>query len=202
MLLLRNLALMAFGAEDRTIHTGLLVGRSISLGLGVTIPATKLAAAALSVLSFTGIWLLMNRTRLGKALVATALNAQAARYMGIPTERMNTLAWGIGGASVTIAGALLVNFWSVTPYVGLLFTMIAFAIVALGGFGSVPGAFFAGLIVGLLTELSGIWDWLTAASGFDWMSAVPMISFKYTFVYLAYFLIMMVRPQGLFGWKH
>jgi branched-chain amino acid transport system permease protein len=134
--------------------------------------------------------------------VATALNAQAARYMGISTERMNALAWGIGAASVTVAGALLVNFWSVTPYVGLLFTMIAFAIVALGGFGSVPGAFCAGLIVGLLTELGGIWDWLAAASGAAWMNAVPVISFKYTLVYLAYFLIMLVRPQGLFGWKY
>lgn len=60
---------------------------------------------------------------MGKALTATALNAQGARYMGIPTERMNALAWGIGGASVTVAGALLVNFWSVNPFVGLLFTM-------------------------------------------------------------------------------
>jgi branched-chain amino acid transport system permease protein len=122
--------------------------------------------------------------------------------MGIPTERMNAFAWGIGGATVTMAGALLVNFWSVTPYVGLLFTMIAFAIVALGGFGSIPGAFFAGLIVGLITELPGIWDFVAEMTGFDWMAAVPMTSFKYTWVYLAYFLIMLIRPRGLFGWKH
>jgi branched-chain amino acid transport system permease protein len=108
--------------------------------------------------AFWGVWLLMNRTRVGMALTATALDPQGARYMGIPTERMNALAWGIGGASVTVAGALLVNFWSVNPYVGLLFTMIAFTIVALGGFGSVPGAFFAGLVVGMITEIPGIWD--------------------------------------------
>ena len=54
----------------------------------------------------SGVWLLMNRTKIGKALTATALNGQGARYMGIPTERMNALAWGIGGATVTIAGAL------------------------------------------------------------------------------------------------
>ena len=202
MLVLRNLALFLFGSEDRTIHEGILVGQSFDLGMGVILPATKLAAAFLSVISFIAVWLLINRTRIGKALMATALNAQGARYMGIPTERMNAFAWGIGGATVTMAGALLVNFWSVTPYVGLLFTMIAFAIVALGGFGSIPGAFFAGLIVGLITELPGIWDFVAEMTGFDWMAGVPMTSFKYTWVYLAYFLIMLIRPRGLFGWKH
>ena len=202
MLVLRNLALFLFGSEDRTIHEGILVGQSFDLGLGIILPATKLAAAVLSVISFTAVWLLINRTRIGKALMATALNAHGARYMGIPTERMNAFAWGIGGATVTMAGALLVNFWSVTPYVGLLFTMIAFAIVALGGFGSIPGAFFAGLIVGLITELPGIWDFTAELTGFEWMTAVPMTSFKYTWVYLAYFLIMLVRPRGIFGWKH
>ncbi len=201
MLLLRNLALLLFGSEDRALHHGFLVGRSVDLGMGVILPATKLAAAVLSVIAFGAVWLLINRTRIGKALTATALNARAARYMGIPTERMNALAWGIGGATVTTAGALLVNFWSVNPYVGLLFTMIAFTIVALGGFGSVPGALAAGVVVGLITELPGIWDFLTYALDSDWMAEVPMTSFKYTFVYLAYFLIMVIRPSGLFGWK-
>jgi len=202
MLFLRNLALLIFGSEDRAIHTGVLVGKSFDMGMGVILPATKLAAAGLSVAAFVGIWLLMNRTKIGKALTATALNAEGARYMGIPTERMNGLAWGIGGASVTIAGALLVNFWSVNPFVGLLFTMIAFAIVALGGFGSVPGAFFAGLVVGMIMELPGIWDFFSYTFNSDWMLDVPMTSFKYTGVYLAYFIIMVLRPRGLFGWKH
>jgi branched-chain amino acid transport system permease protein len=201
MLLLRNLALLIFGPEDRAVMSGVLVGRSFDLGMGVIIPATKLAAAGFSVLAFVGVWLLINRTRLGKALKATSLNAQGARYMGIPTEKMNALAWGIGGGSVMVAGAILVNFWSVTPFTGLLFTMMAFAIVALGGFGSVPGAFFAGLVVGLITELPGFWDFVTYTFEVEWMYDVPMTSFKYMWVYLAYFLIMVVRPRGLFGWK-
>ncbi|MBW2704845.1 MAG: branched-chain amino acid ABC transporter permease [Deltaproteobacteria bacterium] len=201
MLLLRNLALLIFGSEDRALHHGLLVGKSFDLGMGVIIPATKLAAAGLSIVAFWGIWLLMNRTKIGKALTATSLNPQGARYMGIPTERMNALAWGIGGATVTIAGALIVNFWSVNPFIGLLFTMIAFAIVALGGFGSVPGAFFAGLVVGMITEIPGFWDFFTYTFNIDWMANVPMTSLKYMWVYLAYFLIMVLRPRGLFGWK-
>ena len=202
MLFLRNAALLVFGSEDKGLHHGLLVGKSYDIGLGVIVPATKLAAAGFSVAAFWAVWMLMNRTKIGKALTATALNAQGARYMGIPTERMNALAWGIGGGSVTVAGALLVNFWSVNPFMGLLFTMIAFAIVALGGFGSVPGAFFAGLVVGLITEIPGIWDFFTYTFDLEWMASVPMTSFKYMWVYLAYFLIMVVRPRGLFGWKH
>ena len=201
MLLLRNLALLIFGSEDRALHHGLLVGKSFDIGMGVILPATKLAAAGLSVVAFLGVWLLMHRTKVGKALRATALNAQGARYMGIPTERMNALAWGIGAGTVCIAGALIVNFWSVSPFIGLLFTMIAFAIVALGGFGSVPGAFFAGLVVGMITEIPGFWDFLTYTFDIDWMANVPMTSFKYMWVYLAYFLIMVIRPRGLFGWK-
>ena len=202
MLLLRNLALMIFGSEDRAIHHGVLVGKSVEIGMGVIISATKMAAAGLSVVSFLAVWLLMNHTKIGKALTATALNSQAARYMGIPTERMNALAWGVGAATVTVAGALLINFWSVNPYIGLLFTMIAFAIVALGGFGSVPGAFFAGLVVGMITEIAGFWDFFTYTLNWDWMADVPMTSLKYMWVYLAYFLIMVIRPRGLFGWKH
>lgn len=201
MLFLRNIALLIFGSEDRALHHGILVDKSFDMGMGVIVPATKLTAAGLSVVAFVAVWLLMNRTKIGKALTATALNAQAARYMGIPTERMNALAWGIGGGSVTIAGALIVNFWSVNPFMGLLFTMIAFAIVALGGFGSVPGAFFAGLVVGLITEIPGIWDFFTYTFNFDWMADVPMTSLKYMWVYLAYFVIVVVRPRGLFGWK-
>ncbi len=201
MLFLRNLALLVFGSEDRALHHGILVGKSFDIGMGIIIPATKLAAAGLSVVSFAGVWLLMNRTKIGKALTVTALNAQGARYMGIPTERMNRLAWGIGVGTVTVAGALIVNFWPVNPFVGLLFTMIAFAIVALGGFGSVPGAFFAGLVVGIITEIPGFWDFFTYTFNLDWMANVPMTSFKYMWVYLAYFLIMVFRPRGLFGWK-
>jgi branched-chain amino acid transport system permease protein len=201
MLFLRNLALLVFGSADRAVHRGILVDRSFDIGMGIIIPATKLAAAVLSVAAFLAVWLLMNRTRIGKALTATALNRQAARYMGIPTERMNALAWGIGGSSVTIAGALIVNFWAVNPFVGLLFTMIAFAVVALGGFGSVPGAFFAGIIVGIIMEIPGIWDFFTYAFDSQWMAEVPMTSLKYMWVYLAYFVIVVVRPRGLFGWK-
>ena len=201
MLFLRNLALLIFGSSDKAIHHGILVGKSFDIGMGVIVPATKLAVAVLSVIAFVAVWLLIHRTKVGKALTATALNAQAARYMGIPTQKMNALAWGIGGGTVTLAGALIVNYWAVNPFMGLLFTMIAFTVVALGGFGSVPGAFFAGLVVGMIMEIPGLWDFFTYTFDLRWMANVPMTSLKYMWIYVAYFVIMVVRPRGLFGWK-
>src|SRR5262249_61413848 len=73
-----------------------------------------------------------------------------SQLMGIPVQRMFALAWGIGAACAGIAGALLSTFYPVFPAVGANFILIAFVVVALGGFGSVTGAFFAGIIVGLV----------------------------------------------------
>jgi branched-chain amino acid transport system permease protein len=199
MLFLRNLALMIMGAEPRSLHHGLLVGKSFILGPGIVIELTKLAAGVLSLGAFAGTWWLLNRTKIGKGLTATALDSQAARYMGIPTEKMNAFAWALGGATVSVAGALLVNFWPVDPNVGLLFTMIAFTTVALGGFGSIPGAAFAGLIVGLMINVAPMWD---ACATFLGLEVGGLHQFKYSFVYLAFFLIMVFRPRGLFGWKY
>jgi len=201
MLLLRNLALLIFGSEPRIAHHGILVGRSFVIGHGIVLEATKLTAAFFSIAFFVVISWMLSNTKIGKALTATALNPEAARYMGIPTEKMNALAWGIGGSTVTICGALLVNFWPVDPNIGLLFTMIAFATVALGGFGNIKGAFYAGIIIGFIIYIPPMWDALTQLLGIKFLQAIELHSFKYTFVYLAYFLIMIFRPNGLFGIK-
>jgi len=201
MMFLRNLALMIMGSEPRIIHEGVLVGQSFELGLGVVVGATKLAAAALSIAAFWAVWWLIERTKLGHALTATSLDKEAARYMGVNTEGVNALAWAMGGASVAVAGGLLVNFWPVDPNVGLLFTMIAFATVALGGFGSIKGALVAGVLIGVIVQMPPVWDALMRFINWGAMEDVTIHSFKYTFVYLIYFLIMVFRPQGLFGWK-
>ncbi|MCF8033078.1 MAG: branched-chain amino acid ABC transporter permease [Desulfarculaceae bacterium] len=198
MIFLRNLALLFMGSEPRVIHEGWLVGKSFIVGPGVVLESTKLAVAVLSLVSFAVVWWLINRTKVGKALTATSLDAEGARYMGISTEKMNALAWAVGGASVGIAGGLLVNFWPVEPGVGLLFTMIAFATVALGGFGSVRGALVAGILIGMIVNLPPVWD---AMMRLVHVSGLDIHSFKYTMVYAIYFLIMVLRPQGLFGWK-
>jgi branched-chain amino acid transport system permease protein len=194
MLFLRYLAQFLFGIDYRIIQTGFLVGKTWSIGPFI-FDATKLAAGVLSLFAFTFVYYFLNRTKVGKALQATALNKEAASFMGIKTDKMNALAWAIGGGTVGIAGGLLVNFYYVYPTVGLLFVMIAFACVALGGFGSIKGVFFAGLLVGILEMGFPVFGQLI---GSDFLGP----HFKFTIVYLAYFIIVVVRPQGLFGWKN
>ena len=173
-----------FGPDYMTLKQGLLVGKSVKWG-AVIISYPKLGTAVISVLAFGAVYWLINRTRLGMALKATALNVEAASYMGINTERMRGLAWGLGGATVGIAGALLTNFYYVYPTVGMLFGMIAFATVAMGGFGSIKGAFIAGLIIGLIIDVGGTF-------------VGPQ--YKFALIYLTYFLVVVFRPQGFFGW--
>jgi branched-chain amino acid transport system permease protein len=183
MLFLRYLAQFLFGTDYRIIQKGLLVGKTLALG-PFMLDWTKLSSAILSLIAFLFVYYLLHRTKLGKALRATALNREAANYMGIKTERMNALAWMIGGGTVGIAGGLIVNFWYVYPTVGLLFVMIAFASVAMGGFGSIKGAFYAGLLIGMIEML------------FPMLGQVVGSDFYFT-----YFVIVVLRPQGLFGWK-
>jgi branched-chain amino acid transport system permease protein len=183
MLFLRYLAMFIFGPDVRTLSHGILVGKRFSLGW-VSLDASKVAAAGLCLLFFAFVYWMINRTKLGRALRATSLDAEAARYMGIDTENMNALAWGIGGATVGVAGGLLAHFYYVTPTVGMLFILIAFATVALGGFGSISGAFLAGIIIGLIQVLGGHY----------------LSELKFTFIYIAYFVTVVLRPRGLFGW--
>jgi branched-chain amino acid transport system permease protein len=185
MLFIRYVALFFWGPNFRTVNEGWIIGKSMLVGGGIVLDLAKIVPALIAILGFLAVAYIMNKTRVGKALKATAIDGEAARYMGIHTDRMNALAWAIGGGTVGLAGALLVNFWYVNPDVGLLFVMIAFATVALGGFGSIKGAFYAGVIIGVLETLMGL--------------KVPTL--KFTVVYAAYFLIIVFRPQGLFGWK-
>ena len=183
MLFLRYLVMFIFGPDVRTLSHGVLVGKTFSLGW-FRLDASKLVAAALCVIFFALVYWMINRTKLGRALRATSLDKEAARYMGIDTEKMNALAWGIGGATVAIAGGLLAHFYYVSPTVGMLFILIAFATVALGGFGSIQGAFLAGIIIGLIQVLGGHY----------------LSELKFTFIYAAYFFAVVLRPRGLFGW--
>jgi branched-chain amino acid transport system permease protein len=184
MIFIRYLAMAIFGPDYKTLEQGLLIRPSIKWG-PVVISYPKLGTAVISVMAFGAIYWIINRTRLGMALKATALDVEAASYMGINTEKMRGLAWGLGGATVGIAGALLTNFYYVFPTVGMLFVMIAFATVALGGFGSIKGAFIAGLIMGLIIDIGGTY-------------VGPQ--FKLALIYLTFFLVIIFRPQGFFGW--
>jgi len=152
--------------------------------LGISVGLPQVVASGACLVAFGLLYWFITRTETGMALEATAEDRQAAALMGIDTERMFALGWGIGSACVGVAGAFLASFFYIFPQVGFLFALIAYVIVALGGFGSILGSLVAGLIIGVVEVLGGL---LIAPA------------FKYVAVYLIYLLIVLVRPQGLLG---
>jgi branched-chain amino acid transport system permease protein len=152
--------------------------------LGISVGLPQVVASGACLVAFGLLYWFITRTETGMALEATAEDRQAAALMGIDTERMFALGWGIGSACVGVAGAFLASFFYIFPQVGFLFALIAYVIVALGGFGSILGSLVAGLIIGVVEVLGGLF-------------VAP--AFKYVAVYLIYLLIVLVRPQGLLG---
>ncbi|RQP24993.1 branched-chain amino acid ABC transporter permease [Piscinibacter terrae] len=182
MILLRGVAQFLWKADYRAIDKSSVSG-SLSL-LGVQLGTPQLAAGVGAVLTTVAVYLFLSKTRAGAALEATAADREAAQLMGIDSQRMFTLAWGIGAACAGVAGALLATFFPIFPEVGANFILIAFVVVNLGGFGSVAGAFWAGLIVGVVEVMGGL---------------LLGPQFKMAVV-LALFLAMLIwRPQGLMG---
>jgi branched-subunit amino acid ABC-type transport system permease component len=123
-------------------------------------------------------------TETGRAMRAVAEDRIAATLMGIDVQRVNGLAFGIGAACVGAAGALLMLSYPVYPTAGVPFALTAFVVVALGGFGSIQGALVGAILVGVLEVLGGFY--LSPE-----LKMVP--------VYLAFLVVVLLRPQGLLG---
>ena len=179
---LRSAAQALWGADFQLVKNPLVQGR-ISLG-GLFIGMPQLVASLGALVAFGFLYWFIRKTETGLALQATAQDKQAASLMGIHTERMFALGWGIGAACVGVAGALLTIFFYVFPDVGATFSLLAYVAVALGGFGNVPGTLAAGVIVGLVEVLGGL-------------LIAPAL--KYVAVFVIYLVVVLVRPQGLFG---
>jgi branched-chain amino acid transport system permease protein len=180
---LANAAVLLWTPDFRLIDKPLLSGTWNFGTVQVSVP--KLVASAGSVLVTGALLLFLRRTRTGKAILATEMNRDSALLMGVNTDRVNALSFGIGAGLVGVAGAFLSMYYYIYPQVGGMFGTISFCIVALGGFGSISGAFIAGLLVGLVQTLGGYF--------FD-----P--AYKYAIVFALYLVIVWIRPQGLRGW--
>ncbi|PKU23587.1 branched-chain amino acid ABC transporter permease [Telmatospirillum siberiense] len=182
MILLRGLAQFLWKPDHRTVPHALVEGKITLFGLQLGTP--QLTASLGAVLVTGGLWWFLNRTRLGTALEATSIDREAATLMGINSERMFALAWGIGAACAGIAGALLSTYFPIFPEVGADFILVAFVVVVLGGFGSVAGAFWAGIIVGEVEVLGGFF-------------VGP--AYKNALVLSLFLLVLLFRPRGLMG---
>jgi branched-chain amino acid transport system permease protein len=182
MILFRGVAQFLWKPDFRSVNKSLVSGNVNLGGLHFGLPQITAAAGAIVITGL--VWWFLNRTRLGAALEATASDREAAQLMGIPSQRMFALSWGIGAACAGVAGGLLSAFYPVYPEIGADFILIAFVVVALGGFGSVTGAFFAGIIVGVVEVLGGF---------------LIGPQYKLALVLLLYLLVVLLRPQGLLG---
>ena len=146
-LLLRYTAFWIFSANFVSLPQTSLSG-TINVG-GILMPVPQLVAGVIAILLTIGLHLMLTRTTIGSQLLAVSEDRGAAMLMGIKPDRMQALAWGLSAGAAGIAGALMAIAYPWSPSVGETFGLTAFVVVALGGFGSVPGALFAGLIVGL-----------------------------------------------------
>jgi branched-chain amino acid transport system permease protein len=181
-LLLRYTAFYVFSANFVSLPQTSLAG-TLNL-VGVYLPVAQLVAGAVAITLTIALHLLLTRTTVGSRLLAVAEDRSAAMLMGIRPDRMQALAWGLSAGAAGVAGALMATAYPWSPSVGETFGLIAFVTVALGGFGSVLGSLYAGLIIGVIQ----------AASAF-WLGAI----YKDIVVYGLFVALLWLRPQGLMG---
>jgi branched-chain amino acid transport system permease protein len=183
-MLLKNLCLNRFTPNFRILSDTWLGDRTFQLG-ALIVPVPQLTAGILALAVVGLIFFMIRSTRFGWAVQATAMDRDAAELMGINTEKIYILVFGIGGATVGIAGGIMPTYLAVHPEVGSMFGLIAFVCVAMGGFGSIPGAFLAAILIGIVEALGGYY-------------IAPV--FKYVAVFGLYLAVVFLRPKGIFGW--
>ena len=182
LVLLQGLAQAFFSADFFSLPSRPLQG-AFHLG-PISIDQAQVAQGIGALVLTALLFAFVEYTETGRAMRAVAEDRIAATLMGIDVQRINALAFGLGAACVGAAGSLLMLSYPVYPTVGAPFALTAFVVVALGGFGSIAGALVGALLVGLL-EVFG---------GFFLSPEIKMVP-----VYLAYLVVVLVRPQGLLG---
>ncbi len=150
---------------------------------GLIINVEQVAVIAVTAVLCVLLFALFRYSKLGIAMQAASQNQLAAYYMGIPVRRLNGIAWGLAAAVAAIAGLLLAPITFVHANMGLI-GLKAFPAAVVGGFGSLPGAIVGGLAIGIIESLSGFY----LPDGFKDIAA-----------YVVVLLMLVVKPNGLFG---
>ena len=187
-LILQNGGLILFGSTPMTVRTK-LASSAIEIGpiygdATVFLNKARLIACAVAIVTAITLYLVLEYTRLGKALRAAADNPTAATYMGIDTDKAYRIAFGLGSGITAIAGGLMATYLSFGPFIGLDYVIIMYSGVVLGGMGSILGAFWGGLTVGFVQQCSAL---------------VLPPQLQNAAIFVVFLLIVMLRPQGLFG---
>jgi len=184
MFIIEVLLIMAYGVDYRLVSAG-YIGRTINIGF-VGIPFRMLVPFAVATALTAGVYLYLSRTFTGRAILAVAQDRLALQLMGADPVKVKQFAFGLAIATTAIAGSLLIIIGPVEPSVGRQYIGRVFAIVVLGGMGSIPGMAIAALILGVVETLVGTF------MGPSWS---PAVSFGVLLLTLA------LRPSGLFGRK-
>lgn len=182
---LRALAVLLFGVEIHTLLKGESFQAPFHLGEIVFTPVQLLiVGSSLSLMLLLG--LLLKKTKMGKAVRATAEDRVAARYVGIDTDRVTALTFACGGLLAGVAGILVGYDQNISPYMGILAGFKGFTAAVLGGIGNIPGAVAGGFFLGLAENL-----------GAGYLSS----AYKDSLSFIILLLILLLKPQGIFGEK-
>ena len=151
-ILAQQLMNFAFGADVVVAQSNF--GTTMLFDNSVTLPNSKIFASAVSVLAAIVLVLYMKKSKLGRAIRATAQNARAAKILGVDTEKVYASTFGINAALCGVAGALIAITFTLHPYVGLPYTVRSFMIVIVAGLGNLPGVALSGMGLGVFEEFA------------------------------------------------
>jgi branched-chain amino acid transport system permease protein len=179
---LTYLAQLAFSADFRTINPS-YAGTNVALG-PVVIPTVRLAAFGVAIALTVAMWLFLLRTKLGRAIRATAQNLVAARLYGVEPRHLYAMTFGIGIGLAGVAGGLYGTVSQINPYIGATLTAKCFAIAIIGGLDNPLGVIVGGLVLGIIESLAILY--IGATFG-DVASFGVLV------------LVLIVRPSGLLG---
>ncbi len=181
-LLLQNTALWGIGPYELTPES--FWSGSKHLFGDLYLAGDRLFAAGMAAVLLTATLLLVYRTWLGQALMATAQSRVGAAVVGINVVRMNLYAMGLSGMLAAAAGALIAPIFLVYPDVGAVPVVKAFVVIVLGGMGSIPGTIVGALILGLVESLGSVYI---------------AVAYRDVYAFLVLIVVLLFRPYGLFG---
>jgi branched-chain amino acid transport system permease protein len=188
---LQNLAMMIWGRGYKTFPE-VVETQPVDV-FGATVTNVQLSIMLIAVVIMLGLWLLVDKTRLGKAMRATAQNQEVAGLMGININRVISATFLIGASLGAIAGVMrAINYGQADAYMGLLLGLKAFSAAVLGGIGNLFGAMAGGLLLGLIESL---------AAGYTGQITGGFLGANYQdiFAFAVLILVLLFRPNGLLG---
>ncbi len=181
-LILQSGSVAMFGLYQRNIP--LLAQGPFNI-IGTVVPKDRIVAVLAAVILSLTLYLFLKLTEYGQAMVASAQNPEGAILQGVDPNRMSALSMVIGCALAAAGGTLAGSLFTLSPYMGLMPLVKGITIIVLGGMGSLPGAFIAGMTLGLIDGLVPI------LFGAAWASIGPL---------LLVILVLVIKPQGFFGY--